>query len=229
MFPKDFTVITNASRLARQLHIEEVINSLTHGIGAVLSVVGLIVLLLVSADAGDPWRIVSFSVYGISMVALYLSSTLYHGFRDEKKRELFKLFDHCAIYLLIAGSYTPFLLVSIRGPVGWLLFALVWGLAVFGITLKIKYRHRFSVLRVATYVVMGWLALFAGNELTESMASGGFMLLLVGGLVYTVGVIFYVFHQIPYNHAIWHLFVLGGSTCHYFAIYYYVLPQQALA
>ncbi|MCP5208979.1 MAG: hemolysin III family protein [Hahellaceae bacterium] len=222
-------MITNASRLARQLHIEEVINSLTHGIGAVLSVVGLIVLLLVSADAGDPWRIVSFSVYGISMVALYLSSTLYHGFRDEKKRELFKLFDHCAIYLLIAGSYTPFLLVSIRGPVGWLLFALVWGLAVFGITLKIKYRHRFSVLRVATYVVMGWLALFAGNELTESMASGGFMLLLVGGLVYTVGVIFYVFHQIPYNHAIWHLFVLGGSTCHYFAIYYYVLPQQALA
>jgi hemolysin III len=195
----------------------------------VLSVVGLIVLLLVSADAGDPWRIVSFSVYGISMVALYLSSTLYHGFRDEKKRELFKLFDHCAIYLLIAGSYTPFLLVSIRGPVGWLLFALVWGLAVFGITLKIKYRNRFSVLRVATYVVMGWLALFAGNELTESMASGGFMLLLVGGLVYTVGVIFYVFHQIPYNHAIWHLFVLGGSTCHYFAIYYYVLPQQALA
>lgn len=222
-------MITNASRLARQLHIEEVINSLTHGIGAVLSVVGLIVLLLVSADAGDPWRIVSFSVYGISMVALYLSSTLYHGFRDEKKRELFKLFDHCAIYLLIAGSYTPFLLVSIRGPVGWLLFALVWGLAVFGITLKIKYRNRFSVLRVATYVVMGWLALFAGNELTESMASGGFMLLLVGGLVYTVGVIFYVFHQIPYNHAIWHLFVLGGSTCHYFAIYYYVLPQQALA
>lgn len=219
---------TNTLKMIRQLHIEEIINSLTHGLGALLSVIGLIALLIVSAEAGDPWQIVSFSVYGVSMIALYLSSALYHGYRDEKKRELFKLYDHCAIYLLIAGSYTPFLLVSIRGPMGWLLFGLVWGLAAFGITLKIKYRNRFTVLRVATYVVMGWLALLAGNELTASMASGGFMLLLIGGLVYTVGVIFYVFHQIPYNHAIWHLFVLGGSACHYFAIYYYVLPQQAL-
>lgn len=211
--------------LAKRAHLEELINSWTHGIGAFLSLVGLVVLLVVSAELGDPWRFVSFSVYGLSMVSLYLASSLYHGHHDDKKREFFKLLDHCAIYLLIAGSYTPFLLVSIRGPLGWLLFGVVWALAAFGITLKIKYRSRYKVLRVATYVVMGWLALIAGTELTASLASEGFRLLLAGGIVYTVGVIFYVFERIPFNHAIWHLFVLGGSACHYFAVYLYVLPE----
>jgi len=211
--------------LKQKLHIEEWINSLTHGVGAVLSLIGMVALLVLAAELGDPWRLVSFSVYGLSMVALYLASSLYHGTKDEKRREKLKLLDHCAIYLLIAGSYTPFLLVSIRGPLGWLLFACVWGLAAFGITMKIMYPHRFRFLRVATYIVMGWLALFAGTELTESIAEEGFQLLLAGGVVYTLGVVFYVFHQIPFNHAIWHLFVLAGSACHYFTIYYYVSPQ----
>lgn len=212
-------------KMQKSNEIEEILNSLTHGFGAILSVVGLVALLVVSSGLGDPWKSVSFTVYGLSMVALYLSSSLYHGAKDAKKRELFKLFDHCAIYLLIAGSYTPFLLVSIRGTLGWVLFAVVWGLALFGITLKILYGNRLKALRVITYVLMGWLALFAGTELTASIASEGFMLIIVGGIIYTTGVIFYVFHQIPYNHAIWHLFVLGGSACHYFAVYYYVLPQ----
>ena len=135
------------------------------------------------------------------------------------------MLDHCAIYLLIAGSYTPFLLVSMRDSVGWPMFAAVWGIAVVGIILKIAFGHRFHNLRLATYLVMGWLVVLAGSDLVDSLASGGLTLLIAGGLTYTLGVIFYVGERIPFNHAIWHLFVLGGSICHYFAVYYYVLPE----
>ena len=207
-----------------RLHLEEWLNSITHGLGALLSLVGLVALLGAAIDQGDPWRILSFSVYGLSMMALYLASTLYHGVRCSERKARFKTFDHCAIYLLIAGSYTPFLLVSIRGPLGWSLFAAVWGLALFGVMMKLRYPTRFKGLRVGTYVLMGWLALFAGSELTASLATEGFRLLLIGGIVYTLGVIFYLGHKIPFNHAIWHLFVLGGSACHYFTVYYYVSP-----
>ena len=134
------------------------------------------------------------------------------------------MLDHCAIYLLIAGSYTPFLLVNMRDSVGWPMFAAVWGIAAVGITLKIAFGHRFHNLRLATYLIMGWLVVLAGSDLVESLASGGLTLLIAGGLTYTLGVIFYVGERIPFNHAIWHLFVLGGSICHYFAVYYYVLP-----
>lgn len=203
---------------------EEIANSLTHGAGAVLSIIGLVLLLAYAGPMNDPWKVISFSIYGISLVSLYLASTLYHSAKCPKRRAKYMMFDHCAIYLLIAGSYTPFLLVNMRDSVGWPMFAAVWGIAAVGITLKIAFGHRFHNLRLATYLIMGWLVVLAGSDLVESLASGGLTLLIAGGLTYTLGVIFYVGERIPFNHAIWHLFVLGGSICHYFAVYYYVLP-----
>ncbi|MCP5163316.1 MAG: hemolysin III family protein [Hahellaceae bacterium] len=204
---------------------EELANSLTHGLGAALSIIGL-VLLLVNADTQeDTWRIVSFSIFGSSLFLLYLASTLYHSFRSEALKKIFKTLDHCAIYLLIAGSYTPFLLVKLREGPGWTLFVVVWLIALAGIILKLLFQHRFKALRVATYLVMGWLVVMASNSLMSNIEAGGLWLLLAGGLAYTVGVVFYLGHKIPYNHAIWHLFVLGGSICHYFAVYFYVMPM----
>ncbi|UZE96413.1 PAQR family membrane homeostasis protein TrhA [Alkalimarinus alittae] len=203
---------------------EELANSLSHGVGAILSVVGLILLIVYSSPMNDPWKVISFSIYGTSLVSLYLASTLYHSAKCPKRRAKYMTFDHCAIYLLIAGSYTPFLLVNMRESVGWPMFAAVWGIAIAGIILKIAFGHRFHNLRLATYLVMGWLVVLAGTDLVESLAAGGLTLLIIGGLTYTLGVIFYVGERIPFNHAIWHLFVLGGSICHYFAVYYYVLP-----
>lgn len=203
---------------------EEIANSLTHGAGAVLSIIGLILLLAYASPMNDPWKVISFSIYGISLVSLYLASTLYHSAKCPKRRARYMMLDHCAIYLLIAGSYTPFLLVNMRDSVGWVMFAAVWGIAAVGIVLKIAFGNRFHNLRLATYLVLGWLVVLAGSDLVESLASGGLTLLIAGGLTYTLGVIFYVGERIPFNHAIWHLFVLGGSICHYFAVYYYVLP-----
>ncbi|WP_250655718.1 PAQR family membrane homeostasis protein TrhA [Alkalimarinus coralli] len=203
---------------------EELMNSLTHGAGAVLSLVGLILLIAYASPMNDPWKIISFTIYGISLTSLYLASTLYHSAKCPRRRETFKMLDHCAIYVLIAGSYTPFLLVSMRDNVGWPMFAAVWGIALLGIILKIVFKHRFHNLRLATYLIMGWLVVLAGADLVNSIASGGLTLLIAGGVTYTLGIIFYVGDRIPFNHAIWHLFVLGGSAFHYFAVYYYVLP-----
>lgn len=204
---------------------EEIANSLTHGVGAVLSIVGMILLLFYASQMNDPWKVVSFSIYGSSLFLLYLASTLYHSVTSPQLKSFFKMLDHCAIYLLIAGSYTPFLLVNMRETVGWPMFATVWSIAFIGILLKIVFKHRFQKLRLATYLIMGWLVVLAGAELVESLDTGGLVLLTAGGITYTLGVIFYVGDRIPYNHAIWHLFVLGGSICHYFAVYYYVLPM----
>jgi len=204
---------------------EELANSLTHGLGAMLSVVGIALLLYYSSQMNDVWRMLSFSIYGFSLFSLYLASTLYHSIRHPDLKKLFKTLDHCAIYLLIAGSYTPFLLVSMRDTVGWPLFAVVWGIAVLGIGLKIAFAHRFHALRVATYLVMGWLVVLASTELGNALATGGIVLLVAGGITYTLGVVFYAVERIPFNHAIWHLFVLGGSVLHYLAIFHYVMPQ----
>ena len=203
--------------------LEEILNTLTHGFGTILSAIGLVTLLIASVQMEDLWRIVSFSIFGTSLIALYLASTLYHAARCPLRKDKLKTWDHCAIYLLIAGSYTPFLLVSMQ-EAAWGMFALVWGIAIFGIFLKIKFKHRFSLLRVATYIVMGWLVVLTGDELFAVLPEGGIFLLALGGIIYTLGVIFYLGERIPYNHAIWHVFVLGGSTCHFFSIYYYVLP-----
>lgn len=214
--------------LVRKLHIEELINSLSHGLGAVLSLVGTIVLLVMAASLGDPWKIVSFAVFGVSLFLLYLSSALYHGFRDKRLRQLFKTLDHCAIFLLIAATYTPFLLVNMRGTSGWIMFGVIWGLAITGVTLKLIFADRYKLARVGIYLLMGWLILFAGNDFLQSVNNTGFTLMLAGGLVYTLGVFFYLGNSIPYNHAIWHLFVLGGSACHYFAMIYGVMPHQPI-
>ena len=208
--------------------IEELANTLTHGVGALLSVAGLVALLIAAIPMADGWRIASFTIFGLSLTALYLASTLYHAERCPIKKDKLKTLDHCAIYFLIAGSYTPFLLVNMRETTGWPLLLVVWGIAFFGIFLKLRFKHRLAFLRVATYLVMGWLVILSGDDLISSLPEGGLFLLALGGLIYTVGVIFYVFDRIPYNHAIWHVFVLAGSACHFFSVYYYVLPLNDL-
>ncbi|MHB0774789.1 PAQR family membrane homeostasis protein TrhA [Halomonas sp. WWR20] len=209
--------------------LEEWLHSVSHGIGALLSLVGMAVLIVLASLVThvDPWKIVSLSLYGASLILLYTASTLYHGCRHPRLKRVFQLLDHCAIYLLIAGTYTPFLLVNMRGPVGWTLFAIVWGLALGGILLKLRWPNRFGTLRVAIYLFMGWLIVFASGEMAQSLPDIGIALLVAGGVTYTVGVIFYAVRAIPFNHAIWHLFVIGGSVCHYFAVYTAVLPFEA--
>ncbi len=204
--------------------VEELLNSLSHGIGAALSIAGTIVLIVFAAGRGDIWKIVSFSIFGGSLILLYLSSTLYHSVPQPGLKRVFKTLDHCAIYLLIAGSYTPFLLVNMRGAVGWTIFGVVWALALGGITLKLVYGHRLKALRVFIYLGMGWLILVAADDLAAALNDRALQLIVAGGVVYTLGVIFYLTHRIPFNHAIWHLFVVGGSICHFYAVYHGVLP-----
>lgn len=197
---------------------EEIANSITHGIGTVLSVVGGIALIVFAALYGDAWRIVSFTIYSVTLVILYLASTLYHSVRDSKLKRVFKILDHACIYLLIAGTYTPFLLVSLRGPWGWTLLGVIWGLALVGVIFKIFSAQRFRRFLVLGYLLMGWLCVVAGRELLLRVPAEGLFWLALGGLLYTVGVLFYAWRKLPYGHTIWHLFVLGGSICHYLAV-----------
>lgn len=208
---------------------EEWLHSISHGVGAALSLAGVTVLIVMVSLAPhfDPWKLAGIGLYGTSLVLLYTASTLYHGVRAPRLKQLFQLLDHCAIYLLIAGTYTPFLLVNLRGPTGWTLFVSVWSLALGGIAFKLLRPHRFAALRIGIYLLMGWLILFAGGEMAERLSSTGITLLVAGGLTYTLGVLFYAVRAIPFNHAIWHLFVLGGSAFHYFAVYTAVLPFTA--
>jgi hemolysin III len=209
----------------RAYHLgEEIANSITHGVGTLLSVAGLALMLVLAASENDAMRIASSIIYGSTLILLFLLSTLYHSFKQHSVKEVLQTLDHCAIYLLIAGTYTPFLLVSLKGAWGYSLMAIIWGLAIFGIVFKIFFRKRFPKISLFTYLAMGWLIVVAATEMITSVPSGGLMLLALGGLVYTVGVIFYVWDRMPYNHAVWHLFVLGGSICHFFAIYGYVIP-----
>lgn len=210
--------------------VEEWLHSVTHGVGAVLSLVGMVVLLVVASLAAhvDPWKIVSLSLYGTTLVLLYTASTFYHGISHRRWKQRFQLLDHCAIYLLIAGTYTPFLLVNMRGTMGWVLFTAVWSLALVGIGGKLLWPQRFAVLRVAIYLLMGWMIVLASREMAASLSMTGIALLAAGGIIYTLGVIFYAVRAIPYNHAIWHLFVIAGSICHYFAVYSAVLPHGAV-
>lgn len=204
---------------------EEIANSVTHGIGALLSVAGLALMLVLAASQDDVTRIVSSIIYGSSLVLLFLLSTLYHSFRHHSIKAIFQVLDHCAIYLLIAGTYTPFLLISLKGIWGYSLMAVIWGLAIFGVIFKICYGDRHPKISLLTYLLMGWLILIAGTEMIARVPVEGLVLLAAGGLVYTLGTIFFIWDRLPYNHAIWHLFVLGGSICHFFAIYEYVIPS----
>ncbi|MCK6541731.1 hemolysin III family protein [bacterium] len=203
---------------------EELAHAITHGIGAILSIAGLTLLVAFSALRGDAWHVVSSAIFGTTLVLLYSASTLYHSFPQPKVKRIFRIMDHSAIYLLIAGTYTPFLLVSLRGAWGWTLFGVVWGAAIAGVWFKVFHTGRFPKLSTTLYIVMGWVALVAIKPMMENIPLGGLILILAGGLTYTVGVVFYVMHRMIYHHAVWHLFVLGGSILHFFAVLLYVIP-----
>lgn len=205
---------------------EEIFHSITHGIGSGLSIAGLTLLVVLAILFGDVYQIVSFSIFGASLVLLYLSSTLYHGFQQPRIKHIFKKFDHASIYLLIAGTYTPFLLIGLGGSTGWTFLFIVWGIALFGVVFKILFIERFQVLSVVTYLLMGWLCVFIFREMVASIPLGAIIWLAIGGLFYTVGVIFYALQKIPYMHAVWHFFVLGGSLCHFIAVLLYLAPVQ---
>jgi len=204
--------------------LEEILHAFTHGVGALLSIAGLSWMLYLSIGAADPWRIVASSIYGASLVTLFVASTVYHSMYASRHREIFKLLDHCAIYLLIAGTYTPFLLVAMRTHTGWWLFGTVWALATAGIVKKLWFRHRFPKVALASYLVMGWLMVIAAPQLAEAIGPNGMAWLVAGGLCYSIGTIFYVADRIPFNHTVWHVFVLGGGVCHFLGVIWYVLP-----
>ncbi|MGF1643727.1 MAG: hemolysin III family protein [Thiotrichales bacterium] len=206
---------------------EEIANSLTHGFGLLLAITGLVVLIVFAAREGDAWHVVGGSIFGATLIMLYTTSTLYHGLQVERLRRSLRALDHSAIFLLIAGTYTPFMLVNLRGPWGWSLLSIVWTLAVVGIALSLLLRGRFHGWVVALYVAMGWVVLVAIKPLVTHVPVGGLVLLFAGGIAYTAGVVFYAWRRLPYNHAIWHGFVLLGSALHYFAVLYYVIPRGA--
>ena len=197
-------------------------NSISHLIGAALALAGSVVLIVLAARLGDPWKIVSFSIYGVMLVLLYVFSTLYHSVRGPAKSVLQK-FDHCSIYLLIAGTYTPFALVSLRGIWGWWLFGVIWGLALVGIVQEIWWAKGARILSLIIYVLMGWLAMAVVLPLWKALTPTGFAWLAAGGACYTLGIVFYVLdHRVRHGHGLWHLFVLGGSICHFFTVLLYV-------
>lgn len=202
--------------------IEEKWNVWTHFAGLVLSIIALTVLVVKSSLFGSVWHIVSFSVFGASMILLYLASTLYHSAKDPKIRYRLNIFDHAAIYVLIAGSYTPFTLVTLNGTVGWILFGVIWGAAIAGIIFKIFFIGKFDKLSTLMYVLMGWMAVLAIKPLIESLSTEGLIWLGLGGLFYTIGAIFFSIDKIPFNHTIFHVFVLLGTASHFVSIFFYV-------
>ena len=202
--------------------VGERFNSISHMGGAVLALIGATVLITLAAQLADPWKIVSFSVYGVALVLLYLASTLYHALRGRAKA-VFQKLDHCSIYLMIAGSYTPFALVSLRGPWGWTLLGVVWGLALLGIVQEVWLARGARVWSMVIYVLMGWLAVVAVEPLRQALTPSGFAWLAAGGAFYTLGIAFYATdHKLRHGHGVWHLFVLGGSTCHFITLLKYV-------
>ena len=205
-----------------QTQLEEQLNAWTHGFGALLGIVALVFLIL-KAGTVNPWSLFSVIVYGLSVVILFSASTFYHAVEGEKRKHYFRIVDHVSIYLLIAGTYTPVLLILLTDSLGWLLFWIVWGIAAFGVILKLFFTGRFEVFSTLLYLVMGWLIVFDFSNVSEALGSNGVLWLFAGGLFYTIGIIFYVIQKIPYNHVIWHLFVLGGAICHFFMIYLYVI------
>ena len=206
---------------------EEIAHTITHGVGLLLSIAGLAVLVVFASAHGSAWHVVACSIYGATLVLLYAASTLYHGIPWARPKRVFGFLDQAAIYLLIAGTYTPFTLVNLRGAWGWTLLGLVWGLASLGIVLEVVPRWRFKGLSLVLYLALGWLWVIAIKPLLGSVAPGGLGLLLLGGVAYTSGLIFYVWRRLPYSHAMWHLFVLAGSVCHFFAVLFYVIPSTA--
>lgn len=202
---------------------EEIANAITHGIGVLLSIAALVVLIVFSALYGNVWHVVSFTLYGTSMVLLYTSSTLVHSFPEGKAKDVFEVFDHGSIYLFIAGTYTPYLLTTIRSPLGWSLFGVIWGIAIAGVVFKCFFVKKFLFLSTLVYVLLGWMIVFAWKALQHNLSYEGLFWLVIGGICYTVGSLFYVWRGFHFHHAIWHVFVLAGSVCHFVSIMFYVL------
>ena len=203
---------------------EEVANVATHGVGAIASGAGLAILLVYSAWFGDVRQVVSTAIFGATMILLYTASTIYHAVPSPRARHVAKIFDHASIYLLIAGTYTPFTLLALRGAWGWALFAAVWSLALAGVAMEAFWVYRPRWISAVVYLAMGWMVVLAGRRLVEALPPGAFALLVAGGLLYSLGTIFYVMKRVKYAHAVWHGFVLGGSTCHFLAVVLLVLP-----
>jgi hemolysin III len=197
---------------------EEIANGITHGLGVLLSIAGLVILINAASLHGDVWHIVSFSIFGSTLIILYSASTLYHSISNPLLKIGLKKFDHSAIFLLIAGTYTPLLLVNMRGALGWSLFGVIWTLALTGIVIKLFYIRRMKKLSVGLYLFMGWLCVIAIHGLMRTLPLVSISLLIIGGILYTAGVVFYSWKKLPYHHAVWHLFVLGGSISHFFSV-----------
>ena len=206
---------------------EEMLHAVSHGIGAVLGAGALVWMLQRSFAAADAWRVVASTVYGLSLIALFTTSTVYHGLHKSPRRELFKLLDHCAIYVLIAGTATPFLLVAMQTDLRWWLFVGIWALAGAGIWSKLSHGHKHPRISLASYLLMGWLMIVALPQLNETIGANGIVWLIAGGVSYTVGAAFYMAKRMYLHHVIWHLFVLGGAACHFLAVIWYVLPASA--
>lgn len=207
---------------------EEIVNSLTHGVGLVLSIVGAVGLVVLASTRGSIWHLIGALVFGISLILVYLASTLYHASQRPRVKRIMRLFDCAAIYLFIAGTYTPFTLVSLHGPWGWALFGMIWSVALLGIVFMVVAEHRHDHFSLGVYLAMGWVALIAVKPIVTAVPPGGLLLLVGGGLAYTAGTIFYARDtSVRYFHAVWHLFVMLGSLLHFCAIYYYVLPVAA--
>ncbi len=204
-----------------QSHFEEKLNAQTHGLGALLGIAALI-LLIVFDTHKTAYSLFSVIVYGISIIVLFSASSLYHSVKSERKKHYFRIVDHISIYLLIAGTYTPVLLISLEHSLGWTLFYVVWGIAFVGVILKLFFTGRFEIFSTLLYLVMGWLIIFDFTNLSKNLGNG-ILFIFAGGLSYTIGIVFYAIHRIPYNHVIWHLFVLAGAICHFFMIFYYVI------
>lgn len=201
---------------------EEIANAITHGVGTLLAIAAAVLLIVFSAQSHDPYKIVGFTIFGVSLIELYLGSTLYHSITNKKAKKIFRIIDHSSIYFLIAGTYTPFTLTVLRPTVGWWIFGMVWGLTIVGIALKAIWFEKLDKIATLLYNVMGWSIIFAIKYLVATIATPGIVLLVAGGLCYSLGCIFFVKDNWPYNHAIWHLFVIGGSICHFFCILLYV-------
>ncbi|ARV08421.1 hemolysin III family protein [Winogradskyella sp. PC-19] len=207
--------------MSEQSKKEELLNAWSHGFGAALGIVGLI-LLIINVDNNKPWHLFSVIVYGLSIIILFTASTAYHAISNFDLKQKFRVVDHISIYLLIAGTYTPVLLILLPDSLGWPLFYAVWGIAAFGVILKLFFTGRFEIFSTLLYLVMGWLIVFDFTTLSEIMYPNGILWLFAGGLFYTVGIVFYAIHKIPYNHVIWHFFVLGGAFCHFMMMFHHV-------
>ena len=222
-------MMINSSNVPSYTLGEERFNSISHGIGFCLSVVALVLGILQASQYGDSWCVVSATVYGCSLILLYCMSTLYHCVTNPSVKKVFRVFDHTTIFLLIAGTYTPITLVTLRSVIGWIIFGIVWCTAVLGIILNAISIEKFKKFSMIAYIAMGWAVVIGVKPLIHNMKMGGLLLLLLGGVFYTVGIIFYNKKKLKYMHSIWHLFVLAGSIFHYFAVYLYILPLDKLS